>query len=112
MTLYFGLRYPKIFGKLAVMSPAVWWDKRTILHDVRHLSAKPPLKIWLDIGTAEGGHPDRTVGDVRKLRDALIRKGWKLGEDLEYVEAEGAGHNEGAWASRVGSMLRFLFPHE
>ena len=111
VTLYFGLRYPKVFGRLAVMSPSVWWDKRTIVHDVRHLSNKPPLKIWLDIGTAEGGRPDRTVADVRKLRDALIRKGWKLGEDLEYVEAEGAGHNEGAWASRVGAMLYFLFPN-
>ncbi len=110
VTLYIGLRYPKVFGKLAVMSPSVWWDKRTILHDVRHLTAKPALKIWLDIGTAEGRRPQLIVGDVRKLRDVLVRKGWKQGQDLMYVEAEGAGHNEGAWASRVGAMLRFLFP--
>ncbi len=110
VTLFIGLRFPKVFGKLAIMSPSVWWDKRTILYDVRHLTVKPPLKIWLDIGTAEGQKPQRIVGDVRKLRDALIRKGWKEGHDLCYVEAEGAGHNEGAWASRVGSMLAFLFP--
>ena len=110
VTLYIGLRNPKVFGKLAVMSPSVWWDKRTILHDVRHLTGKPALKIWLDIGTAEGQRPQRIVGDVRKLRDVLVRKGWKEGQDLMYVEAEGAGHNEGAWASRVGSMMRFLFP--
>jgi hypothetical protein len=52
----------------------------------------------------------RTVSDVRKLRDALERKGWKRDRDLAYVEDEGAGHNEGAWASRVGAMLKFLFP--
>ena len=110
VSLYIGLRHPKVFGKLAVMSPSVWWDKRTILHDVRHLTVRPDLKIWLDIGTAEGQSPQRIVNDVRKLRDVLIRKGWKEGRDLSYVEAEGAGHNEGAWASRVGEMLQFLFP--
>jgi hypothetical protein len=68
------------------------------------------LKIWLDIGTAEGQRPERIVNDVRKLRALLIRKGWKEGHDLAYLEAEGAGHNEGAWASRVGLMLQFLFP--
>ncbi len=110
VSLYIGLRHPRVFNKLAVMSPSVWWDKRTILHDVQHLTVKPALKIWLDIGTAEGRYPGRIVADVRKLRDVLVRKGWTEGQDLKYVEAEGAGHNEGAWASRVGEMLKFLFP--
>lgn len=110
VTLYIGLYHSRVFGKLAVMSPSVWWDKRTILHDVRHLSARPDLKIWLDIGTAEGQNPQRILNDVRKLREALVQKGWKQGVDLSYLEAEGAGHNEGAWASRVGLMLQFLFP--
>ena len=110
VTLYIGLCHPKVFGKLAVMSPSVWWNRRSILLDVRHLTARPDMKIWLDIGTAEGQRPERILGDVRKLRAALIRKGWREGHDLAYLEAEGAGHNEGAWASRVGMMLQFLFP--
>jgi predicted alpha/beta superfamily hydrolase len=111
VSLYIGLKHPDIFGKVAAISPAVWWDKRSIVRDVRRLAAKPDLKIWLDIGTAEGNRPDRTVADVRKLRDALERKGWKRDVDLAYFEDQGAGHNENAWASRVGSMLQFLFPN-
>jgi predicted alpha/beta superfamily hydrolase len=109
-TLYIGITRPRTFGKLAVMSPSVWWDKRTILDDVRHLTAKPALRVWLDVGTAEGNNPGGILTDVRKLRDFMIRKGWRLGDDLAYVEAQGAGHNESAWAARVGAMLEFLFP--
>jgi hypothetical protein len=44
------------------------------------------------------------------LRDRLVEKGWRLYDDLYYLEAEGAGHSEGAWAARVDPVLRFLFP--
>jgi predicted alpha/beta superfamily hydrolase len=110
VALHVGLRHAKVFGKLALMSPSVWWDRRTILQEVRQVRSKPAIRIWLDTGTAEGSRPARTVSDVRRLRDTLEHKGWRLGQDLAYVEAEGAGHNEGAWAARVGAMLRFLFP--
>jgi predicted alpha/beta superfamily hydrolase len=107
VTLYLGLRYPMIFSGLAVMSPSVWWRNRTILKTVGALTEKPALRIWLDIGTKES---TRAVPDARVLRDALISKGWRLGEDLAYFEAEGGEHTESAWAQRVDPMLRFLFP--
>ena len=74
---------------------------------MRHFAEKPALRIWLDIGTKES---TRAVPDARALRDALISKGWQLGEDLAYFEAEGGEHTESAWAERVDPMLRFLFP--
>ena len=39
-----------------------------------------------------------------------MRRGWREGLDLRYVEAEGAVHNETAWAKRVPAVLEFLFP--
>ena len=106
-TLYLGLRHPEVFGKLAVLSPSVWWDNRAILKLVRMTDPKPRLSIWLDIGTGEGG---RTVRDARVLRDEMTRAGWVLGADLQYTEIRDAGHNEAAWASRVGPFLKYLFP--
>jgi len=44
------------------------------------------------------------------LRDALVKKGWRLGENLHYQRVEGAEHNEAAWAQRVRPFLEFLFP--
>jgi predicted alpha/beta superfamily hydrolase len=107
LTLHLGLRFPTVFNRLAVLSPSVWWDDRAILRDVDALPAKLPLRIWLDAGTGEG---EEVTRDSRLLRDALVRKGWVEGQDLAYLEAEGAGHNEQSWAARVESVLRFLFP--
>jgi enterochelin esterase-like enzyme len=71
------------------------------------LPAKPDTRLWTDTGTRE----DRTaVPDARALRDALVRRGWREGVDLRYVEAEGAVHNEVAWAKRMPAVLEFLFP--
>src|SRR5689334_21298070 len=50
ITLYLGLEYPEIFGKLAVLSPSVWWDNRAILDLIMQTNPKPRLKIWLDMG--------------------------------------------------------------
>ena len=106
VSLYLGLTNPHVFSKLAIISPSAWWDHRMIIHEVESLAAKPDLRIWLDIGTAEG----EAVKALPPLRDALLDKGWKLDEDLKYFEAADASHDERAWAERVDPVLRFLFP--
>ncbi len=107
VSLYLGMRYPDIFGKLAIFSPSVWWHNRAILRTVEQLRRQTPQRIWLDIGTREGR---RALADVRALKRLLIKKGWQKGIDLEYREIEGGKHAEYAWAERVGPMLKFLFP--
>jgi predicted alpha/beta superfamily hydrolase len=107
LTIHLGLRYPTAFNKLAVMSPSVWWDDRGILREIEGLPHKLPLRVWLDVGTAEG---EQVIADVRALRDALVAKGWTIGDDLAYLEAPGGEHNEQSWGSRIDAVLRFLFP--
>lgn len=110
VTLYLGLKYPNVFGKLIVMSPSVWWANRAILREVRALRGKPEQKIWVDIGTCEGSNPDSCVRDARLLRDALLAKGWQDRVDFRFIEDEGAGHNEKAWGFRMRDALTFMFP--
>lgn len=100
-----GLLYPRVFGKVAVMSPSVWWDQRSILGMVRRFSGGTHPRIWLDTGTEEGDAPRQVVEDARLLRDVLEERGWHEGTDLLYREFVGAGHNEGAWAARFGDVL-------
>ena len=109
LTIYLGMQYPQVFGKLAVLSPSVWWNQRAILKSVAR--AKLPEqrpRIWLDVGTNEGG--TRTVENVTSLRDALVQKGWRENRDLHFEIFPGAQHNEAAWAQRVSPFLQFLFP--
>lgn len=107
VSLYLGLKYKTQFGKLALMSPSVWWDDKVVIKAVKKLDSKPGLRIWLDIGTNEG---DRAVKDTRQLRNALISKGWIEDSDLKYVEAKGAQHTEKDFAQRAGQVLKYLFP--
>ena len=109
LSLYLGLQYPKIFGRIACVSASAWWDDRVIVRQVRALPAKLPLRVWLDIGSAEDAD---SIAAVRDLRDALAAKGWAPGKNFHYSEAPGAQHNEAAWAERVGPLLTFLFPKE
>jgi len=114
-SLYLALKYPNVFGRAGVVSPSVWFAGKHILHYVESLPKKPNVRIWIDIGTKEGRTPEeaqQTVADARLLRDALVKKGWRFEKDLNYLEAEGAEHNESAWAARVESILTFLFPRK
>jgi predicted alpha/beta superfamily hydrolase len=107
VSLYLGFTYPHVFGKVAALSPSVWWNQKAILRLVAEGTPKPRLKIWLDIGTRESA---TAVADTEDLRDVLLEKGWALGSDLHFTEARGEPHNEAAWAKRVGPMLEYLFP--
>ena len=107
ISLAIALRYPYRFSRVGVISPSIWWDDRAILKDVRSLSEKLPLRIWLDMGTAEGL---RHVRDADLLARILETKGWRAGEDLLYEKITNGPHNEDAWAARLSQILRFLFP--
>ncbi len=113
VSLYLALKYPQVFGEVAVVSPSVWFADKQIINFVKSVPRKPRLRIWLDTGTNEGGNKEEalsTVMNARLLKDTLVLKGWKPGVDLSYYEAEGAQHNERAWAVRLPNILEFLFP--
>jgi enterochelin esterase-like enzyme len=107
LTIYLGMRFPQVFGKLAILSPSVWWNQGSILKFAARRRVQDRPRIWLDVGTKEGG---RSVENVEKLRGVLAQKGWQEGRDLRFEIIPGAEHNEAAWAQRVGPFLQFLFP--
>jgi predicted alpha/beta superfamily hydrolase len=107
LSLYLGLKHPTMFGKIAALSPSVWWHQRMILRFASAAKPSPPPTVWLDIGTKEG---PRIVPEVEQFRDILVKKGWREGEDLHYEKVEGAEHNELAWSQRIGRVLEFLYP--
>jgi predicted alpha/beta superfamily hydrolase len=114
LALNLGLLEPEVFGLVGALSPSVWWADEAIRGRIASVG-KTPVRIWLDIGTAEGSttrESARIVEGVRRVRDALLARGWTPGVDLHYLEAQGAAHNEAAWAQRVPGMLTFLFPPE
>jgi predicted alpha/beta superfamily hydrolase len=112
MTMYSGAKHPKVFGKLMVISPSVWWDKQRILQTVKDLaknmqrSGSERQRVWLDIGDQEG---KEALDGARALHKLLKEKGWKSSKILQYTEAKGAAHSESAWAMRLEPMLKYMF---
>ena len=107
LSLHLGLTYPHVFGKLALLSPSVWWDDRWIVRQLNSFRAPhESLRIWLDVGTGE----TRMLKGAQLLYRTLVRRGWNPEGDLRYLEVPGALHDERAWGDRVGQVLQFLFP--
>lgn len=111
VSLYLGLLHPASFGKLAVLSPSVWWNRKSILGilDERAPQIWERPRIWLDVGDKEG---HKTLRDVEHLARRLKANGWRPGETLHFERVTGGTHDEASWATRVRPMLRFLFPQQ
>ena len=109
VTLYLGLRHAHHFGKLAVLSPSVWWNHKSILGYVNERAPQiwERPRMWLDVGEREG---QRTLRDAEQLARRLKANGWVAGDTLHFERVADGTHDEASWARRVKPMLRFLFP--
>lgn len=110
VSLWLGFEHPEAFGLIGCVSPTAWWADGDLIRQVADAGASG-LRIWLDMGTAEGASPAdaaRGIEDARRLRAALLARGYRSGIDLHYEEVEGAPHSERAWAARAGRIMQFL----
>lgn len=121
ISLYGFLRYPTVFGLCGAFSTAYWFGDEGLLRTIPEL-ADGHGRVYLDVGSKEGHifqdpapwrpevwDADRGYLDgVRRIHGALAAKGYRDGENLLYVEDEGAIHHEQDWARRLPAALRWL----
>lgn len=107
ISCYLGVTYPQKFSKVGIVSPSVWVKDRELL---RFVSAPPKgvkrPKVWIDMGTKEGGP---SVKNAQDLFDAYVKLGWKPNREIVCVIDGGAEHNELAWSRRMMSILTYFF---
>lgn len=99
ISLYGFITRPHIFGRVGAMSPA-FWVGNGMMHTVVRERPFVPGRIYIDHGTREY--------NPYRMRDVLLEKGYRLGEDLVYLSERGGEHDERAWARRLPNALRFL----
>lgn len=99
ISLYACFERSDVFGFVGAMSPSLWVERGAIYAYVRHRPA-PHGKIYLDCGTREM--------NAEGMRNALIEKGYREGQNLKYVREEGGEHSEAAWGRRLPEAMRFL----
>ncbi|MBN2382255.1 alpha/beta hydrolase [bacterium] len=122
ISLYAALGYSHCFGKIAAMSPSLWWDNYVILKFFQAWSP-PHLKpvIWLDMGTCEEDRDELTESEDERDDDLtpleqseimtriLMGKGYRRGRNLRSFTGYGASHDEISWGERFDRVLTFLF---
>ncbi|MEM6295120.1 MAG: alpha/beta hydrolase-fold protein [Myxococcota bacterium] len=116
ISLHLAQRHPDVFGYAGSMSGTLGWgtfglDNETM--QSRYL-ADPPTGVVLYVdsgggGPCPGGGSDNYCENV-SFADALRGLGWADDADLFYRWSPGAGHNEAAWAARLGAALRDWYP--
>ena len=122
VSLWALFQEPEAFGRVAALSPTTLFGGEKL----RAFLERSPFvaaKIHLDCGSEEGLRRPRRkwairrittayVKRVRRLKRALVAKGYRVGRELAYLEAKGGTHSEAAWARRLPGALRFLFTDE
>jgi len=120
IALYTVINRRGSFGRLLLESPSLYVSNAQIIKESRNIR-RWPQRVYIGIGTNEGGRPDckpgdlnrEAVQDVLKLKQGLEAAGLDA-ERLKVVVEECAIHNEAAWAKRLPEALKFLYgspPH-
>ena len=103
VTLWIAMTYPGRFGRLVVMSPSLWWDRRVMVRRMRRHQLEPLPRIWLDAGRKEGATVTR---DARELHKLLRRQSRTA---VRYVEDPRGDHSETSWGRRLPEAVEWLF---
>ena len=104
ISLYAALRYPEVFGRVGVFSPAFWFTPGLYDFAARHLPFPPDTRVYMVTGAREGDDPETYAhGHERMaalLRDSGSGGGAGAGRDADADADADAGMTPPAGAGR------------
>tara|TARA_R110002074_G_scaffold221548_1_gene392197 strand:- start:4916 stop:5827 length:912 start_codon:yes stop_codon:yes gene_type:complete len=106
ISIYAGLRYPSVFGKLMIFSPSLWITPK-IYFDAIAFHQPYPTDIYLYAGGAESVN---MVGNVKRLKQVLEDKnkeGAMVNIEL-HIDPQGK-HEEWFWSQEFPAAMEFLY---
>ena len=110
---YAGLKYPNIFGKIGVYSPAFWFAPEIKAYSRLH-GGISDSKIYFLAGGSEGANVqfaeiNDTVKDMAQVVEILKNQGYTPENILSKIVPEGK-HNEDLWRTNLEETILWLFP--
>ena len=112
ISFYAMMRYPEVFGRAGVFSPAFWTAKPAVF-EWAEVQAAPQFdaRMFMVSGALEDNTPEigRYEEDQMAMRDTLVASGWVDGTQLvAEIRADGR-HSEWFWRREFPQVVQWLF---
>jgi predicted alpha/beta superfamily hydrolase len=104
VSIYAGLMYPEVFGRLMLFSPSLWVSPNIYFDAIDFLSHLP-AKIYVYAG---GGESSTMIPNVEKLKQTLQRQGNKKIDIHLSLDPDGK-HSEVQWGKEFPKAVEWLF---
>jgi enterochelin esterase-like enzyme len=101
ISLYAGWTRTSTYGIVMAMSPAFWRDPSVNWDFESLVTAKKPVRVYLDSGTVDWGGGDDGNARTTAVSDLLASNGWTAGVDLQHAVGQGHNHSEEYWRARL-----------
>ena len=102
---YAALRYPAVFGKVGVFSPAYWFASQPLFQYVHQHPANPNTRFYFVSGTTES---TTMVPDMTAMRDSL-RRGGVPAVNLNFNTRPDGQHAEWFWKREFAAGYLWLY---
>lgn len=107
ISLYTSLKYPDVFGKVGMLSPAFWFVRNPLLNYIHNRNVRNSETRYY---FASGPNESTTmVPDMMRVRDSLITNGADSTKMFLTVRSYGA-HNETFWRQEFINMYENIYP--
>ena len=104
IALYAGLKYPSLFGRVGVFSPAIWFAKDSILAYERRRPAPLASRFYFVAGPSES---ETMLPLMSEARNGLLARGIAASHIVLIAPADGK-HAEWFWQREFGPAYRWL----
>ena len=102
VSLFLAWNYPAVFGNAACLSSTFGYDDDLFARVERE--EKRPIRVYLD-----SGWPRDNFDATNAMRDLLVFRGYRLGDDLLQFSFPDGLHNEDSWAGRLHVPFQYFF---
>lgn len=102
VSLHLAWRYPTVFGGAMCLSSTFGY--KDDLYARIAAEPRPPIRIYLD-----SGWPNDNYEATNAMRDLLVARGFRLGDDLLSFSFPEGAHDEASWADRLHVPFQYFF---
>jgi predicted alpha/beta superfamily hydrolase len=104
ISMYTGIEYQDVFGKVGIFSPAFWFSDSSFIH-LESKGITQDLRVYFVAGQNESAS---IIADMMEMYDALVDAGQDESEMYFLSEPDGA-HSEWFWAREYPDCYEWLF---